>query len=154
MGSLSLLQQIFLTQESNQGLLHCPAWGGLVVMTELGCGPSCSGLCTPSPRDNRVRGWALKAKLALSIRGPASFRWPVSPAWGFLGSTVGKESICQHKRYKTQGFDPWIRKIPWRRKWQPTLVFLPGKFRGQRSHGVAESDMTECARAHTHIYKT
>ena len=27
-------------------------------------------------------------------------------------------------------FDPWIRKIPWRRKWQPTPVFLPGEFHG------------------------
>ena len=31
------------------------------------------------------------------------------------------------------GFDPWVRKIPWRRKWQPTPVFWPGKFHGQRS---------------------
>ena len=31
------------------------------------------------------------------------------------------------------GFDPWVRKIPWRRKWLPTLVFLPGEFHGQRS---------------------
>ena len=31
------------------------------------------------------------------------------------------------------GFDPWVRKDPWRRKWQPTLVFLPGKSHGQRS---------------------
>ena len=30
-------------------------------------------------------------------------------------------------------FDPWVEKIPWRRKWQPTLVFLPGKSRGQQS---------------------
>ena len=30
-------------------------------------------------------------------------------------------------------FDPWVGKIPWRRKWQPTLVFLPGKSYGQRS---------------------
>ena len=30
-------------------------------------------------------------------------------------------------------FDPWVRKIPWRREWLPTLVFLPGKFHGQRS---------------------
>jgi len=30
------------------------------------------------------------------------------------------------------GFDPWLRKIPWRRKWYPTPVFLPGKFHGQR----------------------
>ena len=31
------------------------------------------------------------------------------------------------------GFDPWVRKIPWRRKWQPTSVFLPGEFLEQRS---------------------
>ena len=30
-------------------------------------------------------------------------------------------------------FDPWVGKIPWRRKWQPTAVFLPGKSHGQRS---------------------
>ena len=30
------------------------------------------------------------------------------------------------------GFSPWVRKVPWRRKWQPTPVFLPGKFHGQR----------------------
>ena len=33
----------------------------------------------------------------------------------------GKESVCQCRRY---GFDPWVGKIPWRRKWQPTPVFL------------------------------
>ena len=31
------------------------------------------------------------------------------------------------------GFDPWVRKMPWRRKWQPTPVFLPGRSHGQRS---------------------
>ena len=30
-------------------------------------------------------------------------------------------------------FDPWVGKIPWRRKWQPATVFLPGEFHGQRS---------------------
>ena len=34
---------------------------------------------------------------------------------------------------RTLQFDPWVRKIPWRKKWQPTPVFLPGKSRGQRS---------------------
>ena len=56
------------------------------------------------------------------------------------------------------GFDPWVRKIPWSRKWQPTPVFLLGEFHGQRSlegyspWGHEESDMTEHAhvRAHTH----
>jgi len=37
------------------------------------------------------------------------------------------------------GFDPWVGKIPWGRKWQLTLVFLPGESQGQRSHGVAKS---------------
>ena len=31
------------------------------------------------------------------------------------------------------GFNPWVRKIPWRKEWQPTLVFLPGEVHGQRS---------------------
>ena len=34
---------------------------------------------------------------------------------------------------KRPGFNPWVRNIPWRRKWQPTPVFLPGRFHGQRS---------------------
>ena len=42
----------------------------------------------------------------------------------------GKESACQGRR---RSFDPWVGKIAWRRKWQPTPVFLPGKFHGQRS---------------------
>ena len=39
----------------------------------------------------------------------------------------------QCRGLRSYQFDPWVRKIPWRRKWQPTLVFLPGKFHGQRS---------------------
>jgi len=42
----------------------------------------------------------------------------------------GKESACQ---CRTQGFDHWVGKIPWRRVWHPTPVFLPGKSHGQRS---------------------
>ena len=47
------------------------------------------------------------------------------------------------------GFDPWVGKIPWRREWQPTSVFLSGKFHGRRSlagyspQGRKESDTTE-----------
>ena len=46
-------------------------------------------------------------------------------------------------------FDPWVEKIPWRRKWQPTPVFLPGESHGWRSlmdyspRGCKESDTTE-----------
>ena len=45
----------------------------------------------------------------------------------------GKESTCQCRKL---GFNLWVGKIPWGRKWQPTLVFLPGKFHGQRSLGL------------------
>ena len=43
------------------------------------------------------------------------------------------ESVCQCRRHKRRGFNPWVRKIPWRRKWQPAPVLLPGKLHGQRS---------------------
>ena len=35
--------------------------------------------------------------------------------------------------YKRCGFDPWVGKLPWRRAWQPTPLFLPGEFHEQRS---------------------
>ena len=54
--------------------------------------------------------------------------------WGELTRQPnGKEFACQCRRCRRLGFHLWIRKIPWRRKWQPTAVFLPGKFHGQRS---------------------
>jgi len=40
---------------------------------------------------------------------------------------------CQCKRFKGCRFDPWVEKIPWRRKWQPIPVFLPGESHAQRS---------------------
>ena len=45
----------------------------------------------------------------------------------FPGGASGKEPACQCRRYKSHGFDPWIRKIPWRRACQPTPVFSPGE---------------------------
>ena len=65
------------------------------------------------------------------------------------GGVSGKESAHQCRRCKRRGFDPWVRKIPWRRKWQPTPVFLPGEPPGQRSlvgyssWGHRELDITE-----------
>ena len=39
---------------------------------------------------------------------------------------VVKNCACQCRRHKRHRFDPWVREIPWRRKWQPIPVFLPG----------------------------
>ena len=65
---------------------------------------------------------------------------------GFPRRLSSKETACQCRR---RSFYPWVRKTPWRRKWQPTPVFLPGEFHGQRSPGGyspwdrKESDRTE-----------
>ena len=56
--------------------------------------------------------------------------------------------------YRRPGFDPWVRKIPWRRKWQPPPVFLPGKSHGQRRLGL-QSMMQQKVRhnwAYTHTH--
>ena len=50
-----------------------------------------------------------------------------------LGGLSGKVPTCQCRRHKRHGFYAWVGKIPWRRAWQPTLVFLPGESHGQRS---------------------
>ena len=50
-----------------------------------------------------------------------------------LGGTGTEEPACQCRRPKRYGFSPWVGTIPWRRKWQPTPVFLPGETHGRRS---------------------
>ena len=63
---------------------------------------------------------------------------------GFPGGGSDKVPACQCRRHKRHRFDPWVRKIPWRRAWQPTSVFMPGESLGQRSlatrvHRVTQS---------------
>ena len=69
---------------------------------------------------------------------------------GFPGGTNDKEPACQGRRYKRHGFDPWVRKIPWRRAQQPTPIFiLPWKTSwteepgGLQSRTCKESDTTD-----------
>ena len=52
---------------------------------------------------------------------------------GFPGGASGKEPACQCRRHKRCGFDHWVQKIPWKKVWQPTPVFLPGESCEQRS---------------------
>ena len=53
-------------------------------------------------------------------------------SWGFPEGSYSKESACNAGDI---GFNPWVGKIPWRRKWQPIPAFLPGKSHKQRSLG-------------------
>ena len=72
---------------------------------------------------------------------PKAWRWGSELLWtvltvelvqdlGFPRGAIGKEPACQCRRCR---FSPWVRKIPWKWKWQPTPVFLPGESYGQRS---------------------
>ena len=61
-----------------------------------------------------------------------------------------KKPACQCRRHKKRGFHPWVGKIPWKREWQLTPIFVPGESHGQKKSlvgyspwGHKESDMTE-----------
>ena len=78
---------------------------------------------------------------------PTKGFWVQEKATGVAIVLKTPRATCQCRRLKR--FDPWIGNIPWSRKWQPTSVFLPGKFHGQRSllgnslWGCKEADTTD-----------
>ena len=71
--------------------------------------------------------------------------------WASQVALVVKNPPASAERVKRHRFAPWVRKIPWRTKWQPTPVFLIEKSQGQRSlvdyslKGCKESDRTKQA---------
>ena len=66
--------------------------------------------------------------------------YPLQYSWASLVAQLVKNLPVMWR----PGFDPWVGKIPWRREWLPTLVFLPEEFHGLHSPwGHKESDMTE-----------
>ena len=74
-------------------------------------------------------------KMMSLISAQGSWRWFAILSYsrisvGLPWWLTGKEFTCQCRRCR---FKPWVRKTPWRRKWQPTPVFLPGESHGQRS---------------------
>jgi len=68
---------------------------------------------------------------------------------GFPAGASGKDPTCQFRDIKTHQVNTWVRKIAWRRVWQPILAFLPRESHGQRSlvgyspKGPKELDTTE-----------
>ena len=77
--------------------------------------------------------------------------------WASLVAQLVMNPLANAGGARDHEFDPWVGKIPWRRKCQHTPVFLPGKSHGQRGMagwGCKESDMTEhtCTHTHTHAY--
>ena len=75
---------------------------------------------------------------------------------GFPGGSDSKESAFNAG---DPGFNPWVRKIPWRREWQPTPILLAGEFHGQRNRvgynprGHKESKTTQqLTQTHTDFF--
>ena len=70
-----------------------------------------------------------------------------------------KSPLTKCRRCRRHGFNPWVGKIPWRRKWHPAPIFLPGKFHGQRSlvdyspwaHQEWNTTEYTCMQAHIYI---
>ena len=73
------------------------------------------------------------------------------------GSSWPRDWKCFLRLCRRPGFDPWVGKVPWRRKWQPTPVFMPGESHGPRSllgyspWGRKELDTTERLHFHFHL---
>ena len=154
-----LLQRIFPTQGSNPGLPHCRQMpyclshqGNLqFIPSVLIMGKSVRWVVSignrPQPEDSCWPVWDMSQFLVV-------FGFCYEVMQGFPGGTSSKEPACQDRRHKRLGFSSWIGKIPWRKKWQPTPIFLPGESHGQRSlvgcrpYGCKELDTTEPLNTH------
>ena len=99
----------------------------------------------------------------LSLRSTV-LPWLIAHVWETVTSyisnprwLIGKEPACQYRRHKRRGFNPCVRKIPWRRAQQSTPVFLSGESHGQRilasysswDHKRLRKDWRDLA--HTHL---
>ena len=77
-----------------------------------------------------------------------------------FGASLMAHMVKNLPECRRPGYDPWVSKIPWRRKWQSTPVFLPGRFHGLRSlvgyspWSLNESEMTEWLSTHTHSVRS
>ena len=92
--------------------------------------------------------------MSLQTAGFSPFIWLNSISLYTSGAS-GKESAYNTGDIMRRGFDPWVGKVPWRRKWQPTPVFSPGEWHGQKSlqsMGFQESDHKWSDWACTHTW--
>ena len=146
LGELIFSCHIFLPFHTVHGVLSARILEWFAIL-------SSSGPCfvrTPH-YDPICLGWPCKAWLIASLSYSSPSAMIRLPSW-----LSGKESACHCRRCK---FNPFVRKIPWRWKYQPTPVFLPGKSHGQRSPGgcspcVAKSWTRLCSWAHMQVILT
>ena len=116
--------------------------------TGVGCHFLLQCMKVESERKSLSRAWLLVTPRTAAYQAPPSMGFSRQEYWsgvplpsltktvctsalfrGFPGGSV-IEILVQCRRCR---FDPWVRQMPWRREWQPSPVFLPGEFHGQRS---------------------
>ena len=123
----------------------CPPWRRSYFLSLL---PACwVATVVFSPRLYNSLGSLVGFFLSDSQSAPCAHRHTVNYLFSFISSTfslVIDVSLNIHLQCRRPRFDPWDRKIPWSRKWQPTPVFLPGKFMDREAwwatvHGVTKS---------------
>ena len=102
--------------------LHISICSPAIAIEVFICHPAGGG-------DRRNRDESPQSFLCDHLKSPCMMFY-LSLNMGFPGGASGEEPICQCGRCKRQSFNLWVRKIPWRRAWQPTPVFLPGKSPG------------------------
>ena len=105
--------------------------------------------CLENPRDGGA-WWA-------AIYGVTQSRTRLKRLSSSSSMAGGKEPACKCRRLKRLGFDLWVGKIPWRKSWQPTLVFLPredmdrGAWRATVQRGT--KNQTQLKRLSTHMVR-
>ena len=109
--------------------LFCP-WDSPGKKTAVGCCALLGGIFPPQGLNQHL------SRLLLQQTGSVALALPGKPSHFTLHTYLLPwwlrwQSICL--QWWRPGFDPWVGKIPWRKKWQPTPVFLPEKFHGRRS---------------------
>ena len=154
MGCHALLQGIFLTQGLNPCLLCLMHW-------QTDSLPLAPPVHTHTHTHARARAHVAGKELACNTGDPSSITgWGRSPRQG-IGypaqySWASLVALMNPLGCRRPGFNPWVGKIPWRRAWQPTPVFLSEESHGQRSLvgyspcDCKELDMTDQLRVHTH----
>ena len=119
--------------------------------------PAC--MLYPHVQRELLHGKLQKKKIL--VNSLVKTNWVMRKQGTILGASqvalVVKNLPANAGRHKRWGFDPWVGKIPWRRAWQPTPVFLPGESHGQRRwwatvHGVSKSQAWLSNSAHNVPY--
>ena len=110
-----------------------------VVPAAFTCLGSGSAPSSASPKPHPLISFSLSSQLKSLFLVKLYPSYQGLPRWH-----SDKESACQCRRRKRSWFESWVGKIPWRRKWQPDPVFLPGKC---KIHGVAKSRAQLCTHA-------